>query len=427
MKTYTTGPLLAALFFCVASTVQAADGTFDTIARWIDGRLAEGSRVEVGEIIETLETTPLPPTKEREQLLTALVGALTARGEDSLADRLRAIPLADAPPAISTEPFTFPQAHGRHKRSVTEWWYFNGHLDSRHARFGYEVCFFKTVIGLDFLHVAITDETARTHTFERVYFRGSSTHADEGRGNVTFQENARVVDLGNNTFLLRARVGGYDLELHLASQREPLLINGNGIIDMPEGTTSRYYSFTRLKTTGTLTRKGASPVPVEGLSWFDHQWGNFIAFFRPWDWFCFQMDDGTDYNLFGFRKTWPFSERAHVNVLDSQGHTWVGKELQIARLTWWQSPKTEDYYVVKWRLRIPDRDETFTVSATIPAQEMPRTGWRDIAPAYWEGSVEAERRGPGGELTGGIGYSEHWPYGQPWEQSAPRRLPLRLN
>ena len=44
---------------------------------------------------------------------------------------------------------------------------------------------------------------------------------------------------------------------------------------------------------GTLELDGET-FDVDGIAWFDHQWGDFVSVGGGWDWFAINLDDGTD-------------------------------------------------------------------------------------------------------------------------------------
>jgi len=192
-----------------------------------------------------------------------------------------------------------------------------------------------------------------------------------------------------------------------------MIVNGDGVIDMPEGTSSRYYSFTKLVAKGTIRTPEGEILEVKGASWFDHQWGNFVSFFRPWDWFSFQMEDGTEYNLFHFRDALGFSGRTCINKLSPAAELEMSRKMTLSRDVWWKSPRSGDWFVTKWTLELPDLGERFVVSTPQEDQEMPRVGWWDVAPAYWEGTISIVRTDRDGKLIKGIGYAEHFPYSRP--------------
>lgn len=204
------------------------------------------------------------------------------------------------------------------------------------SRLGYELTFFRTIVGVLFVHAAITDTHGQRHPFVRRYVRPADARFSRDQVLVRYGEFSVREEAGR--VLVSFPVGGERLDLSLESQQSPMLVNGNGVIDMPEGTTRRYYSFTKMATRGTWTRADGRKRPLSGLSWFDHQWGNFIVLVRPWDWFGFQLSDGTDYNLFSFRAGVLHPKRDCVNRLSPDGRLVVDERMRLVRQAWWRSP-----------------------------------------------------------------------------------------
>jgi predicted secreted hydrolase len=267
----------------------------------------------------------------------------------------------------------------------------------------------------------------------------------EGRLALEYK-NCRAQEDDQGGIRIRFPVKGHQLDLHLSPDRPPMMVNGDGVIDMPEGTTSRYYSFTRMRTTGTLRGPTGSSVRLAGQSWFDHQWGNFIALFKPWDWFSFQMEDGSDYNLFHFRQGRRTSRgelpeiradeagrrslrsragRSCVNVLRQNGQLQVDRRLAVHRKRWWKSPRTGDLYVTGWTLDVPATGERFEVATPVEDQEMARLAWHDVPPGYWEGAIDVVRHNPDGTVTRGLGYAEQFPYRPRGSERVSRRADAR--
>ena len=88
---------------------------------------------------------------------------------------------------------------------------------------------------------------------------------------------------------------------------------------------SCYYSFTRLKTKGTLYL-GGQPETLEGLSWMDHEFST--AALEPglagWDWFSLQFSDNTEIMFYLLRKgdgqLSPMSGGTFVDAAGTVGH-----------------------------------------------------------------------------------------------------------
>ena len=311
----------------------------------------------------------------------------------------------------SKDGITLPNDHGSHSSSTSEWWYYTGHLNAaNHNTYGFELSFFRTLGQVFFVHMALTDEAANKFVFSRQLVSASNVSTSPDRAQLRYGTVAALDQLSDNEFRAWAKFEDVTLDIVLKQQKAPLFVNGTGLIDMPAGGTSWYYSLTRLAATGTVA-VGGETTDVTGLAWMDHQWGNFMVGSTGWDWFSFQMDDGNDYNLFSFRDANDRTTRHDVNILDPQANrSRTTNEMNIERLTWWKSPHTGGNYVTKWRITLPDRQETFVVEATMQDQEMYRRNFIDRAPEYWEGRMLVTRTDADGTVVKGLGYSEHFPY-----------------
>ncbi|MEB3238283.1 MAG: lipocalin-like domain-containing protein [Candidatus Sericytochromatia bacterium] len=307
-------------------------------------------------------------------------------------------------------PIRLPVDETAHPRALTEWWYLNGHLTDGKRRYGFEYTLFKVGPLLRWAHVALTEESSGRFRYLREPIRRREALEATDKLDLAYGGH-RFRAIGPEAWSLTGRTDGAQLDLDFSTTKSPMLMNGDGIIDMPEGDFSWYYSRTRLDTRGSLLLDGRR-LAVTGLSWFDHQWGPFYVtgFKERWDWFSIQTDDGTDYNLFGFRNGDGTVVARYANVLDAEGRLTTARAFDLERRAWWQSPRTRKWYTTSWALALPDRQETFRLDATVPEQELARRVpfLLDPLPEYWEGSMKVARTGPGGQAVSGFAYCEHF-------------------
>ena len=317
---------------------------------------------------------------------------------------------------VRAKAISFPRDEAAHMEAITEWWYMNGHLSDGHdEKFGYEFSLFRVGPVLLFAHVALTNETDKTFHYVRDWYEPAHTSSAKDRLDTRYgTEILQAVSDGKYRLSGQAGVDGFDLDL--TSRKSALLINGDGKIDMPEGRDSWYYSLTRLDTVGTV-HVGDRSVRVRGLSWMDHQWGPFYVtgFRERWDWFSLQLDDGTDYNLFAFRKGDGTPLSRYVNSLDSDGRFAKAGDFGLARTKWWQSPKTLYNYTTGWELDLPSTGERITLEATVADQEVARLlPWLgDPLPEYWEGSMNVVKILRDGTKVSGHAYTETFGFSKP--------------
>lgn len=314
---------------------------------------------------------------------------------------------------FSTEakkPINFSTDQGEHKNKLSEWWYYNGHLYSTSGEsYGYELCFFRVSPLIYFVHIAITDEHNQKFYFDRTFFTPSKVKTSKNTNDLSYGTVAEAEQKGDFKYTIHGDVQGLSLNLNLELKKQPLLFGGTGLVDMPEGTDSYYYSLTRLETSGTVTKNG-QVIPVKGISWMDHQWGNFIAYFIGWDWFAIQMEDNTEYNLVASRDKNGNTLAEYANVFDPGSKINFTRQLEIKRLSWWTSPDTGKLYANKWELKIPATGETLKIEPNLAGQELfPRKAY-DVPPTYWEGSCTVTKIMPDGREIKGVGYTEQFPY-----------------
>jgi predicted secreted hydrolase len=310
----------------------------------------------------------------------------------------------------------FPQDEAAHLSAIMEWWYLNGHVEAASKqRYGFEFTLFKVGPLLHWAHVAVTDQKGQRFSYSREWVPPHQAGDDRTKLAVDYAGQA-LSRLGDGAYQLYGNAGDRKLALTFQSKKAPLLIGGDGKIDMPEGKDSWYYSLTRLETRGTLDGQ-----PVKGLAWMDHQWGPFYVsgFADRWDWFSLQFEDNTEYNLFGFRSANGTGGARHVNVSNPDGSGQHTHTFAMDRLAWWQSPRTKKYYTTQWTIDLPDQHEKAELKATNVDQELWRTVsfLRDPLPEYWEGAMDATKIAANGKRIKGVGYCEHFGFGSP---SGPR-------
>jgi predicted secreted hydrolase len=202
------------------------------------------------------------------------------------------------------------------------------------------------------------------------------------------------------------------LDLLLQESRDPVLHDRDGWIDFGPAGSSYYYSRTRMDATGSID-VGGRHLSVDGLAWFDHQWGDFIAVGGGgWDWFAVNLDDGTDLTLSLVRDrdgTYPL---VYGTLVDADG---TARHLDrdafgVEVTSRWTSPDTGFDYPAGWRIEVPDEDLVIDLEPTVAHQELDTRATTGVV--YWEGSqrVAATRAGT---AIGGEAYVELTGYGAP--------------
>lgn len=324
--------------------------------------------------------------------------------------------------------FSFPADHGAHPGYRSEWWYFTGNLNTADGRhFGYQLTLFRFALvppagrdeaagsalrpdALFMGHFAITDTAAGTFTsFERFGrgaggLAGATEAAAVGRRVTVFLDDWEAVwDEGR--WRIAAAAEGHRLELDLAAVK-PVTLQGDAGLSQKSaeaGNASWYYSQTRLDTHGSLTTPDGE-YAVSGTSWLDREWST-SALSREqigWDWFAFQLSDGSDIMFYRLRTAGGGADAASSGrIIDPDGSS---RPVELADVVLrpgrrFESTATGARYPVAWSFRIADTYTLLSVRPRVDAQE--HTG----AFRYYEGAVEVSGRHRGRPVTG-VGYIE---------------------
>ncbi|MFM8998009.1 MAG: lipocalin family protein [Candidatus Limnocylindrus sp.] len=316
------------------------------------------------------------------------------------------------PPRDDPQPVQFPRDDAPHDR-LTEWWYVTGHLttlDGSRA-FGYEAVVFRAIRG-DFpvtwaSHMALTEKPRNGREGSFTYYERAEigpqvdisamidapiaaafaiTGADP-LSPATFENEPWSMIVGLDGSM---QIGAEWFDLQLAAPETPVLHDNDGWVDFDVAGGSYYYSRTRMPTSGTLTVDG-EVLAVQGTSWFDHQWGDFIAVGGGgWDWFALTLDDGS---ARGIEVTLSFVRAADGSYPLIYG-TWIngdgdydridGSEIQLTPTGEWTSPHTGATWPSGWKLKIPTRGLQVTITPDVKDQELDTRATTGVI--YWEGS-----------------------------------------
>jgi predicted secreted hydrolase len=335
--------------------------------------------------------------------------------------------------------FSFPQDHFSHPEFKTEWWYYSGHLYTQEKKsYGYQLTFFRTgltretknqkskwsIQDLYFAHLAITDESKTKFGYLEKISRGSLGEAGAipyKIGEKTFRiwiENwsAEGSGPGMQNHSLKAGDKNFGIELMLTPEKNPVIHGQNGISQKAEGEgyASHYYSISRLKTEGKIFLQDKE-IPVQGISWMDHEFGSsqLREYQVGWDWFSIQLDNETELMLYQIRqkdgKIDPYSSGTLI-FADGKYEHLPRKEFQIEVLDHWKSSKSRAIYPSKWRVEILGHKIELTISPTVKDQELVTKESTRVT--YWEGSVKVEGKYQNDPVKG-MGYVELTGYAEP--------------
>ena len=333
---------------------------------------------------------------------------------------------AVAVPGLS---LTFPKDHGKHPDFQTEWWYFTGNLDSEGARrWGFQLTFFRRALFRDppatlsswalgdlyMAHFALTDALNKRFFHTELLSREGPDLARASGADLKVHLRDWSAIRRNDEIRIKARENGHAVELSLIPEK-PLTLHGKAGYSRKGGAevqASYYYSYTRLKASGTLTFQG-EPHRVSGTAWMDHEFGSSMLLANQvgWDWFSLQLDDGSELMVFHLRRKDGAFERPFGTFVPKEGAaTELSNEtVLISSKGTWTSPHTGTVYPSGWIIQVPEQKISLEITPLIRDQEL--SSGRFSRLLYWEGAVEAKGT-RNGSAVHGRGYVELTGYAQ---------------
>ncbi|MCP2336914.1 lipocalin family protein [Actinomadura rupiterrae] len=297
--------------------------------------------------------------------------------------------------SADTVGITIPKDESPHN-ATREWYYYTGHLtgvDSKGKRhnYGFEQVFFRNQIQYPSLsgyagNMAVTDLTADKFKWESRQAGQPDNIPADGGYDIAVQDWNMSGKSGSYKLGGGFQDGSYKLDLSL-NQSTPPALHGNylgtrGLIDYAQWGQSYYYSYTNLKTSGTVYDHGEA-VKVTGQSWFDHQYGDFKSAYGRWDWFSIQLTNGSQYMVYLISDKTGLVRRAGTLVRpDGTTADLDPSKLSMTPTGSWTSPVTKLTYSSGWKVSVPGGQFTVT-----PQRRDQEVAW-DSAPGggYWEGA-----------------------------------------
>ena len=322
---------------------------------------------------------------------------------------VKSTPLA---PRNDPQPISFPIDDAAHDR-LTEWWYVTGHLATLDGtrEFGYEAVIFRAERGAFPVtwasHIALTEKPRgdRVGSFQYVQRSEIGPQVDmsaavsapyaallaisglDPLNSATFNNTPWVMNVGLDGGM---QISAEWLALQLAAPAAPVLHDIDGWVDFADAGGSYYYSRTRMPTQGEITFDGEA-LQVVGSSWFDHQWGDFIAIGGGgWDWFALNMTDSAGRPIDLMLSFVRAADGSYPLIYG----TWVAANGDVERIPAsdirltatgsWLSPATGANWPSGWRLEIPSKGLNVAISPEVLDQELDTRATTGVI--YWEGA-----------------------------------------
>ncbi len=326
---------------------------------------------------------------------------------------------ADWKLADTQRAWSFPADHGSHEAYRTEWWYFTGNLISpAKERYGFELTFFRegirpetpdpenpwSVRNLYVAHFALTDVAKGKFYFKEQASRAGPGLAGASAGRMNLWNLNWTAFTKGGVIHLNAADGAMALKLALRPAK-PVVLHGERGLSRKggqRGQASYYASFTDLHTTGSLSLPGRGEVPVEGTSWFDHEFGSsyLSGDQQGWDWFGLHLSDGHDLMFYLLRRKDGSPDPASSGTLvepSGASRNLSLSDISLEVLDHWKSGTTKAVYPSRWRIRLKEREITMIVTPLLNGQELDTAATTGIV--YWEGAVSGEGTSGGRKIT----------------------------
>mgnify|MGYP000862247975 CR=1 FL=1 len=243
-----------------------------------------------------------------------------------------------------------------HKKG-SEWWYCTGYLtDENNDLYSYQFTLVKPHIAVFkpfVLMLALTNFKTKKHYYvQKIFLSKSKIIINEKQVGV---KDIVLFEKSKNGFKLKVNCDSFSCDLDLTAVKSPVWHCDNGILKMGSNKTEEetyYYSYTNLKTSGTITENNKSTV-VKGKTWFDKQGGSFrlLKGRTHWEWFSLRFFDNEEIMLFAFPQN---------NYKDG---TVIYKDGKYKRLTNYQITPTkfttanDMKFSCEWIISIPDIKE----------------------------------------------------------------------
>ena len=267
-----------------------------------------------------------------------------------------------------------PADQAAHPDAANEWWYVVGRAQADGHVFGYEVDIIprSNIAGASTQSppealVAISDVTTGQYFDQSFVYSPSqgtfsATTLDESTPNASLSGPL-------NAMHLQATMPSGTIDLTLDAKGPALYNGGTGLVPFITGS-SYYYSLPTLATTGTIVESGKT-YKVSGLSWLDHQWGDWNwTGLDHWTWMGVHLSNGVSIDLgdvfTGGTESFP------VTVLQPDGTEELVTVDPLAAGTsgFVTSPVTGQTYGTKWQVKIPALHASLTVTASPKLQEI---------------------------------------------------------
>jgi predicted secreted hydrolase len=348
-------------------------------------------------------------------------------------------------PLLEDQKIVFPRDHGSHHKFRTEWWYVTGWLNES---IGFQVTFFRSrtrhsdanpsrfaPTQLLLAHVALAIPENKQLIHDELAQRAHPTLATVSEQDcaITLKQQDKTWSIKreqNDSYQIRIQSNQCELALELSPKDSPWLQGDRGYSRKGPlvNQASFYYTRPQIPTSGQIrylqkqaassASKWTSPIPVKGLSWFDHEWSSALLAESAvgWDWLGLNLLDGAALTIFRIRDASGNAIHDYAAMRQSNGEVTTFKPIFFAK-EFWVSPRTAVRYPVAWQIDLqpsnPSKNPPLNLLISPLLQDQELDGRRSTGTIYWEGAVEVIRQNTNQRQLLGRGYLELTGYHQP--------------
>ena len=300
--------------------------------------------------------------------------------------------------SVDSVTVSLPEDDGPHQVAI-ESWHFNGHLKADSGNF---YSFYHTVSVVNNLvshtisHVSLNDHQTGEHFTAQRKTVGDLSISTENH--FEFFQDDWFMGGGNGNDRLKVSTEDFSFDLSAVGTRAPMFHGKKGTISLDIAGDSYYYTRARMAISGTIII-GETIEKVTGISWFDHQWGDFSIGLLSKDWLGLQLNDGSDVMIYQLRDK---SNRPirYVGSISQNGitETLLETDFTFTPVKKWTSSKSNITYPVVWAIDIPKKNINITIQGINKNNEFDAT--LTSYNIYWKGPVKVQ-----GSHTG-LGFME---------------------
>ena len=310
---------------------------------------------------------------------------------------------------LARDVYEFPRDHLLHfddpqmNDDYVEWLYYTGVIQGNGQFWGYQITLFvrnfadRTIFLYD---AAISDLQRQQYIHARYIFQTDEAVVDNRifhnehllidyaedtwhivfNGPATDMHSGAMVDLGLDVTLVNVPDDAYDYVVHQPGGISSMGACAEDVATM-QGYTY-YYTHPALETSGSLSLDGSQHT-VNGTTWMDHQWGNFLRCHLAWNWFSLRLDDGSFWMIFQLldESGQPLPQLLGVTVIYPDGRVeYLDAGITLTPTRYWTHPVSDVDFALEWTVQTPV--DTFTIVPYFDNQTPPYT---EGVPYYWEG------------------------------------------